>query len=243
MPRTPVVLFIAGCLGAVTPAEQSPKTFTSWPIREAPAPLRLVISHADVIIVTMQDAMLRQLTEALDRGGPTSALGSCHLDATAVSYRLVREGIAAGRTSDRLRSPTNAPPRWAADLVKANAGARARDVEGFAVDLGPRWVCSVRLRSGRSARTVTALLTPSARLYDTCSPNGIPSIALSGSLTERFARGSGSRCPSRAEPAHSGHCAQASDTTLVHGSPHQLLQLHDRNRTQADREREHGVRA
>jgi hypothetical protein len=138
MPRTPVVLFIAGCLGAVTLAEQSPKTFTSWPIREAPAPLRLVISHADVIIVTMQDAMLRQLTEALDRGGPTSALGSCHLDATAVSYRVGREGIAAGRTSDRLRSPTNAPPRWAADLVKANAGARARDVEGFAVDLGQK---------------------------------------------------------------------------------------------------------
>jgi hypothetical protein len=43
---------------------------------------------------------------------------------------------AAGRTSDRLRNPTNAPRAWAVDLVKANAGRQARDVDGFAVDLG-----------------------------------------------------------------------------------------------------------
>src|SRR5262249_44582550 len=127
-----------GCLGAVVLAEQAPKTFTSWPISQVPPELRLVVSHADVVIVTMHDAMLRQLTEALDQRGPASALNAWHLDPAAVRYRGGREGIAAGRTSDRLRSPTNAPPPWAADLVKANAGARAHDVEGFAVDLGPK---------------------------------------------------------------------------------------------------------
>jgi hypothetical protein len=35
-----------------------------------------------------------------------------------------------------LRNPTNAPRAWAADLIKANAGRQARDVDGFAVDLG-----------------------------------------------------------------------------------------------------------
>ena len=48
------------------------------------------------------------------------------------------EGIAAGRTSDRLRNPTNAPRPWAASLVKAHAGQEARKVEGFAVDLGDK---------------------------------------------------------------------------------------------------------
>jgi hypothetical protein len=51
--------------------------------------------------------------------------------------RLARaEGIAAGRTSDRLRNPANAPRAWAAPLVTANAGRLARDIDGFAVDLG-----------------------------------------------------------------------------------------------------------
>ena len=49
-----------------------------------------------------------------------------------------QEGIAAGRTSDRLRDPTNAPRPWAAPLVRANAGRTARSVEGFAVDLGDK---------------------------------------------------------------------------------------------------------
>ena len=56
----------------------------------------MIISSADVIIVSMQDAMLRELTEALDRGGPASALGGCHLDAIGVAHRIGREGIAAG---------------------------------------------------------------------------------------------------------------------------------------------------
>jgi hypothetical protein len=48
------------------------------------------------------------------------------------------EGIEAGRTSDRLRVPTNVPKPWAASIVAEHAGKRAADVEGFAVDLGDR---------------------------------------------------------------------------------------------------------
>jgi hypothetical protein len=94
---------------------------------------------ADLVIVTMQDALLRELNEALDRGGPAGAIQSCHLDVIGVSQRVGRgEGVAAGRTSDRLRSPTNAPKPWAAPIVQANAGRRARDVEGFVVDIGDK---------------------------------------------------------------------------------------------------------
>jgi len=137
MPRTFLVLLVAGFTAAAV-AKGSKQTFTSWPVRDAPPELRMVISNADVIIVSMQDAVLRELTEALDRGGPAAALGGCHLDAIGVAHRMGREGIAAGRTSDRLRNPTNAPPAWAAQLVKDNAGKRSRDVDGFAVDLGSK---------------------------------------------------------------------------------------------------------
>jgi hypothetical protein len=87
----------------------------------------------------MQDALLRELTEKTRASGPAFAIKSCHIDVIGIIQRIGRqEGVAAGRTSDRLRSPTNAPKPWAAALVAANKGRRARDVPGFVVDLGDK---------------------------------------------------------------------------------------------------------
>jgi hypothetical protein len=92
-----------------------------------------------VVIAAMQHAVLSELSRALAQGGPALAINACHLDADALTQRIARqEGIAAGRTSDRLRSPTNAPRPWAAPIVAAHAGRRAREVEGFVVDLGDK---------------------------------------------------------------------------------------------------------
>ena len=132
-----LVMLAAGLAVSGSPAAQM--SAPSWPIAEAPAELRAVVPRADLIVVSMQDAVLRELTDALSRGGPGSAIGFCHLDATYVSQRIGKDaGIAAGRTSDRLRNPTNAPRPWAAALVKANAGRQAKSVEGFVVDLDDR---------------------------------------------------------------------------------------------------------
>ena len=126
-------------LCATTLAVQSQPTFKSWPIREAPAEWRAVLSRADLIVVSMQDSLLWQLQHKLGEGGPALAFGVCHLDTTQFTHRLGRyEGVAAGHTSDRLRNPTNRPKGWAEALVAAHAGRRARDVDGFAVDLGDR---------------------------------------------------------------------------------------------------------
>jgi hypothetical protein len=114
---------------------QGPNT---WPIKEAPAALRPAIARADLMIATMHDSVLRELADTFEAGGADKAILSCHIESTFVAQRLGREGIAAGRTSDRLRDPTNAPRPWATDLVKANAGRMTRDVEGFAVDLGDK---------------------------------------------------------------------------------------------------------
>ena len=132
-----LVILAAGLTLSGTPAAQA--TAPSWPIAEAPGELRAVVPRADLIVVSMHDAVLRELTDALSRGGPASAIGFCHLDATFLSQRIGKEeGIAAGRTSDRLRNPTNAPRPWAAPLVTANAGRQAKSVDGFVVDLGDR---------------------------------------------------------------------------------------------------------
>jgi len=111
---------------------------SAWPIKEAPAHLRPSIARADLMIAGLHASVLRELGDALDTGGADKAILSCHIESVLVSQRLAREGVAAGRTSDRLRSPTNRPQPWAAPLVAANAGRMARDVDGFAVDLGDK---------------------------------------------------------------------------------------------------------
>lgn len=131
------VIAVAGVFAVGSAQAQSPLPPGTWEIRNAPAELKYSISRADLVVVTLQDALLRELTNALDQGGPTFAINSCHIDVIGITQRVARErGVAAGRTSDRLRNPTNAPKAWAAPLVASHAGRSARDVDGFVVDLG-----------------------------------------------------------------------------------------------------------
>jgi hypothetical protein len=129
----------AACAAAVAGvgAQTAPPAAPTYAIRDAPAEWKAIISRADVIIATMHDALLWELNSGLEQGGAILAIKSCHIDAARVAERIGRqEGVAAGRTSHRLRNPTNAPRQWAAAIVEANAGRRARDVDGFVVDLG-----------------------------------------------------------------------------------------------------------
>ena len=71
--------------------------------------------------------------------GLTLAIQSCHIDSDRVAQRVGREeGVAAGANQRPAADLTNAPKSWAAPLVNANAGRRAKDVAGFAVDLGEK---------------------------------------------------------------------------------------------------------
>jgi hypothetical protein len=110
----------------------------AWRIRDTPSELRPVVARADLVIAAMHDAVLRELSAEMAAGGLTAAIKSAHIESVGVTHRLAREGIAAGRTSDRLRNPTNTAPAWAAAIVKANAGGRTREVDGFSVDLGDK---------------------------------------------------------------------------------------------------------
>jgi hypothetical protein len=128
-----LTIALAAATAGAQPAQRA------WRISDAPSQIRDRISRADLVIAAMQDAVLRELTGALASGSTSSALSFCHLDAGAATRRIAAtERIEAGRTSDRLRNPGNAPRAWAAPLVAANAGRRSRDVDGFVVDLGDR---------------------------------------------------------------------------------------------------------
>ena len=137
MTRLKLALLLAAAAGAAALSAQTGTGVVSWAIGEAPPEVRPVISRADLLIATMQDSLLRQLHDKLQQGGPSLAIGACHIESTELTRRIARgEGIAAGFTSDRLRNPTNRARPWASALVARNAGRQARDVRGFAVDLG-----------------------------------------------------------------------------------------------------------
>jgi hypothetical protein len=111
---------------------------TIWRVSEAPPEMHSLVARADLVIVAVQDSVLRELSDEIAQGGPDLAIASCHIDVRLVTQRFARAGIAVGRTSDRLRNPANKAPAWTKDIVIANAGRRARDVEGYVADLGDR---------------------------------------------------------------------------------------------------------
>ena len=103
-----------------------------WRIRDAPAEIRPVAARADLVFASLHDSVLRELADTFAEGGPEAAVHTVHLDVSLLIHRLHREGIAAGRTSDRLRNPVNRTPRWAEDVVTKWARHDAREIDGYA---------------------------------------------------------------------------------------------------------------
>jgi hypothetical protein len=130
-------------------AVQAPSP-ASWRVADVPADLKPDVQRAELLILELQGALLAELTRAIQSRGEGGAMHSCHLEVIGLTQRIGRQsGLAVGRTSDRLRNPTNAPRPWAAPLVTRFAGARAADVGGYVVDLGERLGVMKPIATGR----------------------------------------------------------------------------------------------
>ena len=145
MPRILAVLVALGVAELVTIAAATSRAprpapeFTVIPIAQAPAELRPAIEIADGVFAEIRKAHLTEITRAVASGGPGGAITVCHQSSAAVIERVKREkGFDVGRTSDRLRNPTNVPKPWAAEIVRKYAGGTAASVDGFYVNLGDR---------------------------------------------------------------------------------------------------------
>jgi hypothetical protein len=160
-----------------------------------------MMRQADLIIVMLQGELLSELRHQLDDLGPAVALDACHLAAITVARRTMRdEGVAVGRTSARLRNPSNASPAWAAALIEPYANSPRARVDGFVVDLGDRVACCGRFANNGSARPA---MGPRRRCAPTSARawrNAIPQTAPWGSTTAISADGSGSKVPRHGRP-------------------------------------------
>jgi hypothetical protein len=130
---------VSALLVAQRGAAQSRDQWPTYAIADAPPAMSASVQRGDLLIISLQSALLSELRRELTSGGTVAALKACHLDATAETFRIARtEGIAVGRTSARLRNPTNAPKPWAAAIIARHAAGPARGIDGYVVDLGDR---------------------------------------------------------------------------------------------------------
>jgi hypothetical protein len=126
-------------LSVVAPRAQAGREWPTYRIDAAPIALRASIQYGDLVILSIQNAVLSELSRELAEGGPARAVRVCHMSSRTVAYWIAREeGVTGGRTSARLRTPANAAPAWAAPVVARFAERRVSGVDGFAVDLGVR---------------------------------------------------------------------------------------------------------
>jgi hypothetical protein len=68
--------------------------------------------------------LLEELGRALERGGAPAAIDVCRERAPALARELAAQhAVSLGRTSEKLRNPTNQPPAWARAAVSAKRGS------------------------------------------------------------------------------------------------------------------------
>jgi hypothetical protein len=97
------------------------------------------VERANEVIRSLQSGLVEALTAAMKEGGASAAVHVCRDEAQAITKRVAEEtGVLVGRTSHRLRNPTNAPRPWARDLVEQAAGKKTSEVEMQVIDLGDR---------------------------------------------------------------------------------------------------------
>jgi hypothetical protein len=76
------------------------------------------VSRAEAARDALFERLSGRLAQAVASGGPPSAITVCKDEAPRIAADVGREqGVRIGRTSHRLRNPSNEPPAWARDLV------------------------------------------------------------------------------------------------------------------------------
>ena len=120
--------------GSNTGQPPSPK---GVPIASAPKALQGAVKQADAAFAVLKSTLGGRLKAAITAGGPVSAIAICQDEAATLAREVEKESrMSLGRTSKRLRNPSNSPPWWAEDAVGAKDGVGADGVAATELDSG-----------------------------------------------------------------------------------------------------------
>ncbi len=124
----------APAAAAPAPSASAPAAI---PVADAPAAWGPAIGRAQEAGRAFQTALQARLAAAMAQGGPPAAIDVCSKDAPRIAAETsASAGVKLGRTSERLRSPANAPPAWTVAPLAAASAHKAADAKPLAVDLG-----------------------------------------------------------------------------------------------------------
>ena len=96
--------FVAACLFAAGMVEAQESEL-------APGP-RLLAPFKQDLLQALRDGLAQ---------GPVEAIAACQLKAPEIADALSHDGVRLGRTSHRLRNPSNAAPEWVVPILEAYA--------------------------------------------------------------------------------------------------------------------------
>jgi len=116
-------LALTGCSGPAEEPIQTTEEVTVVPWQQVtPASMTETQKAQQELVLAATNAlaaeMMGELMAALDSGGPDGAIGVCQTTAPTVAAQVSEQyGLKIGRTSHRLRNPTNVAPEWAESYV------------------------------------------------------------------------------------------------------------------------------
>ncbi len=126
-----MVLLLAACSGqpevAETPPEDAAVAADGQWVRLTPDQMteqqKQLQAQGTEAVQAMASRLMGELHAALDEQGPDGAIEVCSMRAPEIAATVSNEfGLLIGRTSFRLRNPSNVPPDWAEALVAERTG-------------------------------------------------------------------------------------------------------------------------
>lgn len=133
-----LALLALGCGAESTapPSEPPPEPSTepsAPPASAAEAREAEALQRANAAADALGSTLRARLLAAMSEGGPPAAVQVCADAAQGMAADVAREhGARVGRSSLRLRNPSNEAPEWVAEWLRAQGERPAAGVEGFA---------------------------------------------------------------------------------------------------------------
>jgi len=132
--RLPRILIAASILAG--PIALAPATRAAEQVPHEPAESEAAAAAA-AAVGGLKQALGGALRTAL-ADGPEAAIEVCRVAAPRLTEASAKHGLRVGRTSQRLRNPSNAPEDWMLPLLEEYLEAEPRPGSSRTVDLGAR---------------------------------------------------------------------------------------------------------
>lgn len=92
------------------------------------------LARGAAVLAPFKQELMQALRDGLAQG-PVEAIAACRLKAPEIAAALSHDGVRVGRTSHRLRNPSNTAPDWAVSILDTYE-SDATDREPVSVPLG-----------------------------------------------------------------------------------------------------------